>query len=49
MFMITLNFIIGSPSEVAGLRQGHIVTSVNGVNVLEADHDEIIRLVQQGL
>ncbi|KAL4218366.1 hypothetical protein ACF0H5_023103 [Mactra antiquata] len=37
----------GSPSEIGGLRQGHILTSINGVNVLDVDHDEIIRLVQQ--
>lgn len=37
----------GSAAERAGVKEGQIVISVNGVNVLEADHDEIIHLVHR--
>ncbi|XP_060600459.1 uncharacterized protein LOC132753923 isoform X2 [Ruditapes philippinarum] len=35
----------GSAAESSGLKEGQIVVSINGVNVLEASHDEIINLV----
>ncbi|XP_045181882.2 uncharacterized protein LOC123540709 [Mercenaria mercenaria] len=37
----------GSAAESSGLKEGQIVVSVNGVNVLEANHDEIISLVHR--
>lgn len=37
----------GSAAECAGLKEGQILISVNGVNVLESDHSEIIGLVQR--
>ncbi|XP_041361351.1 uncharacterized protein LOC121377434 [Gigantopelta aegis] len=37
----------GSPAERAGIVEGQIVISVNGVNVLESTHDELLRLIQQ--
>ena len=37
----------GSPGARAGVREGQIVISVNNVNVLEHDHDEIVKLVQE--
>ena len=37
----------GSPGAKAGVQEGQIVISINSVNVLEQDHDEIIRLVQE--
>ncbi|KAL5014098.1 hypothetical protein ScPMuIL_008368 [Solemya velum] len=36
-----------SPAEKAGIQVGQILISVNGVNVLELPHSEIIKLVQQ--
>ena len=39
--------IPGSPADKAGIRMGHILVSVNSVNVLESSHEEIIRLIQQ--
>ncbi|XP_046374592.2 uncharacterized protein LOC124147843 isoform X1 [Haliotis rufescens] len=37
----------GSPAERSGVKEGQILISVNGVNVLEASHDEIVKLMQQ--
>ena len=37
----------GSPGARAGVREGQIVISINNVNVLEHDHDDIIKLVQE--
>ena len=36
-----------SPASRAGIKEGQILLTVNGVSVLEADHDSIISLVQQ--
>lgn len=36
----------GSPAEKAGLREGFVLISLNGENVLEAEHADIIDLVQ---
>lgn len=37
----------GSPAQRAGLKAGQVLLSVNGVNVLELSHQEIIKLVQK--
>lgn len=38
----------GSPAEKAGLHEGQVLVSVNGISVLESEHDDIVNLVQQG-
>lgn len=43
-----LMFSAGSPAQRAGLKAGQVLLSVNGVNVLELSHREIIKLVQKG-
>lgn len=42
-----LYLLTESPAEKAGIQVGQILISVNGVNVLELPHSEIIKLVQQ--
>lgn len=37
----------GSPGARAGVKEGQIVISINSVNVLDYDHDDIIKLVQE--
>ncbi|KAK3087820.1 hypothetical protein FSP39_011044 [Pinctada imbricata] len=37
----------GSPSERGGVTEGQILIAVNGVNVLKANHQEIIQLIQK--
>ena len=37
----------GSPGAKAGVREGQIVISINNVNVLEHEHDDIVKLVQE--
>ncbi|WAR15865.1 PKHA7-like protein [Mya arenaria] len=37
-----------SPAEKAGLREGQVLISVNGVNILDTEHTDIISLVQKG-
>ena len=41
--------IVDSPASRAGIKEGQILLTVNGVSVLEADHDSIISLVQQSM
>jgi len=38
----------GSPAEIAGLHEGQVLVSVNGINVLESEHHDIVCLVQRG-
>ena len=45
--LVVLN-ITGSAAESSGLKEGQIVVTINGVNVLDASHDEIIKLVTRG-
>jgi len=41
--------IVDCPASRAGIKEGQILLTVNGVSVLEADHDSIISLVQQSM
>ncbi|XP_061182899.1 uncharacterized protein LOC133191188 [Saccostrea echinata] len=38
---------MGSPAHRAGIKPGQILIGINGVNVLESSHEEIIKLVQK--
>ena len=43
-----VSFDLDTPAETCGLEVGDIIVTINGLNVLDATHSEVVRLAHTG-